>query len=76
MRAISIKLTEHQDRRLTALARRRRTNRSAVLRDALEEFEKRAPERSVTAAAADLVGCLRGPADLATAPKHMAGYGR
>jgi Arc/MetJ-type ribon-helix-helix transcriptional regulator len=76
MRAISIKLTDHLDRRLTAIARRRRSNRSAVLREALEAFEKRTPKESVTAAASDLVGSLRGPADLSISPKHMAGYGR
>ena len=76
MRAISIKLSEYLDRQLTALARRRRSNRSAVLREALEEFEKRSPKPSVTSAASDLVGCLRGPADLSASPKHMSGYGR
>jgi Arc/MetJ-type ribon-helix-helix transcriptional regulator len=75
MRAISIKLTEHLDRQLTALARRRHSNRSAVVRDALEAFAGRTAKPSVTEAAGDLVGSLRGPKDLSTAPRHMAGYG-
>lgn len=75
MRPISLKLPKALDRRLTELARRRKTNRSALLREAFEAFAKR-PINSVTAAAGDLVGSLEGPRDLASSPKHMSGYGR
>lgn len=76
MRAISIKLPDHLDRELTALAQQRHSNRSAVLREALEAFAGRGTAKpSVTEAAADLVGSLRGPKDLSTAARHMAGYG-
>ena len=75
MRAVSIKLPEDLDRRLTELARRRRTTRSALLREALEAYEKQ-PIQSVTSAAADLVGSLMGPHDMSISPEHMTGYGR
>jgi metal-responsive CopG/Arc/MetJ family transcriptional regulator len=74
MRVVSIKLPEELDEQLTEIARRRNASRSAILREALEAFA-RGSRRSVTQAAGDLVGSLRGPRDLATSPKHMAGYG-
>jgi metal-responsive CopG/Arc/MetJ family transcriptional regulator len=77
MRAISLKLPEELDQKLTTLARRRKSSRSAVMRQALEAFtEGVSGKSSVTAAAGDLVGSLRGPGDLATAAEHMAGYGK
>jgi len=74
MRVVSLKLPEDLDRELTRIARRRHASRSAVLREALESFA-RGSQRSVTAAAGDLVGSLRGPRDLSTNAKHLAGYG-
>ncbi len=77
MRAISLKLPDQLDQKITALARRRRSSRSAVMREALETFASNRPARSsVTAAAGDLVGSLNGPEDLATAPEHFAGLGK
>ena len=75
MRAISLKLPEDLDRRLTELAERRKTSRSALLREALETFAAQ-PARSVTSVAGELVGSLDGPPDLSTASRHLAGYGR
>jgi Arc/MetJ-type ribon-helix-helix transcriptional regulator len=75
MRSISLKLPEELDERITAIARRRRTNRSAVVREALQAFTEGRSAESVTAAAGNLVGSLHGPADLATAAKHLAGFG-
>ena len=76
MRAASFKLPAALDERLTTLARRRGTTRSAVVRDAIEALEDKAPGGSVTEAAGELVGALSGPRDLSTSPGHMAGYGR
>lgn len=77
MRPISIKLSAPLDQKLTAIARRRHTNRSTVMREALETYVAGRPGRaSVTAAAGDLVGSLHGPEDLATAARHLAGYGK
>ncbi len=77
MRAVSLKLPEHLDQKITAIARKRRSNRSAVMREALEAFTAgRSAKTSVTAAAGDLVGSLQGPDDLATAPEHFSGFGK
>jgi len=75
MRAISLKLPEDLDRRLTELAEQRKTTRSALLREALETFAVRSA-RSVTSVAGELVGSLDGPEDLSTSYRHLAGYGR
>ena len=69
-----MKLPENLDEQLTALAQRRNASRSAIMREALELLA-RGLGTSVTAAAADLVGSLRGPKDLSTAKKHLDGYG-
>jgi predicted transcriptional regulator len=75
MRAISLKLPDSLDRRLTELAEQRKTSRSALLRAALEAYANE-PARSVTALAEDLAGSLEGPKDLSSSPRHFEGYGR
>ncbi len=75
MRTVSFKLPLELDDALNELARRRRSSRSAVVREALEAL--RADSRhSVTALAGDLVGCVEGPGDLSTNPKYMDDFGR
>jgi predicted transcriptional regulator len=74
MRVVSLKLPDDLDKALTRMARKRRSSRSQVLRDALESYT-RGSAGSVSAAAGDLVGSLSGPRDLSTNPKHLAGYG-
>ncbi|HXT99058.1 MAG TPA: ribbon-helix-helix protein, CopG family [Polyangia bacterium] len=77
MRAISLKVPQQLDDKITALARRSRSNRSAVMREALEAFTaSRSAKLSVTAAAGDLVGSLKGPEDLSTSASRMADYGK
>ena len=75
MRTVSFKLPEHLDDALSDLARRRKSSRSALLREALEGLAT-GGRRSVTAAVDRLVGPLDGPTDLSTNPKHLAGYGK
>ena len=75
MRTVSFKLPENLDDALSHLARERRSSRSALVREAIESLAK-GKRRSVTALAADLVGSVDGPSDLATNPKHMLKYGR
>ncbi len=75
MRTVSFKLTEELDDALSELARERRSSRSALVREALESLAK-GKRRSFTALAADLVGCVEGPSDLASNRKHMMGYGK
>jgi hypothetical protein len=74
MRIASFKLPEDLDRTLTELAKARHTSRSALVREALEQFTA-TTTRSVTVMAGALVGCLEGPADLSTGAKHMEGFG-
>ena len=75
MRTVSFKLPEHLDDALSDLARRRKSSRSALVREALEGLAS-GGRRSVTAAVDALVGPLDGPTDLSTNPKHMADYGQ
>ena len=75
MRTVSFKLSERLDDALSALARRRKSSRSALVRDALEALAT-GKRRSVTAVVDELVESLEGPADLSTSPRHMSGYGK
>lgn len=75
MRVVSIKLPEELDEQLSAIARRRNASRSAILREALEAFARQ-PKHSVTDAAAELVGSLKGPRDLSSNSKNLEGYGK
>jgi hypothetical protein len=75
MRTVSFKLPEDLDRAVSDLARRRRSTRSAVVREALQALVT-APRVSATALAGDLVGSFEGPGDLSTNPKYMADFGK
>jgi predicted transcriptional regulator len=75
MRTASFKLPGHLVEALESLAQRRKTSRSALAREALERLVA-SPRRSFTAMAGELVGSVEGPADLATNPRHMRGFGR
>jgi predicted transcriptional regulator len=75
MRTVSFKLPERLDEVLSDLARRRKSSRSALVREALEALAT-GKRRSVTAVVDELVEPLEGPADLSTNRKHMAGYGK
>jgi len=77
MRTVSFKLPEKLDAALNDLARRRKSTRSALVREALEALAK-GKRPSVTAAVDELIGSLEGegPRDLSTNPKHLVGYGR
>lgn len=75
MRTVSVKLSERLDDALSDLARRRRSTRSALVREALEALAT-GRRRSVTTLVDELVGTLDGSVDLSTNPKHMTGYGK
>ena len=75
MRTVSIKLPEALDDAVTELAAQRQTNRSAVVREALIAYTAQR-QRSVTSLVDEIAGGFDGPADLASNPKHMAGYGK
>lgn len=79
MRTVSVKIPESLDNALTATARRRRTTRSALIREALEALMARGirPQPgSMAELAADLIGCVSGPGDLTTNPKYMKDFGK
>lgn len=79
MRTLSVKLPDGLDARLTAVARRRKTSKSRLVRKALEGV-LREPGQPKTGSALDLihdlVGCVAGPADLSVNKAHLKTFGR
>jgi len=79
MTTITCKVSEKLAAQLDALARSERCSKSDLVREALEERLK-TKRRSGSVSGYDLVkhlcGSLKGgPADLATNPAHMKGFG-
>lgn len=81
MKPRSLKLSQDLEKSLTTYATLRGTSASSVVREALEAYlvdaqsaALRQPE-SFSARAADLAGCVDGPADLSTNQAHLAAYG-
>jgi hypothetical protein len=79
MTTISLKVHDTLDSRLTEEAQRRRTSKSAVVRECVEKMLL-APRKDRAAScldlAGDLAGCLKGPRDIATNPKHLEDFGQ
>ena len=78
MKALSLKLPDALDAKLAAAARRRRTSKSAVVRDALEAFLGAKGVRSGSALdlVRDLAGCVEGPGDLSYNKAYLRDLGR
>jgi len=80
MRTISLKVSESLDVRLRAAARKRRTSKSAFVRNALEaalEQPRAGQERSVYDSIRHLAGCIKGgPRDISYNKKYMRGFGK
>lgn len=80
MKAITLKLPDTLDHRLTHFARQQKAgSKSAVVRQAIELYLNAAPrsaEPSAAVMAARWLGLLDGPADLSTHPKHLEDFGR
>ena len=79
MKTISLKLPESLAAELNTAASRRKTSKSALVREALEEFFKRGDGARIISfldLAGDLIGCVEGPADLSINKKYMEGYGK
>jgi Arc/MetJ-type ribon-helix-helix transcriptional regulator len=78
-RLVSLKLPEELDDEITALARRRGTTRSAIVRQALRMYAERGG-RDVKGTFAEKArrfrGCLAGPVDLSSNADHLDGYGK
>ena len=71
-----MKITDELDARISLIARQRRTTRSEVVRAALALVEI---EREKPLAMSDLIGhlagCVVGPEELSSDPRHMEGFG-
>ncbi len=79
MTTISLKVPDILDTRLAEEAQRRRTSKSALVRECVEKMLLR-PRKGGTAScldlAGDLAGCISGPRDIATNPKYLEDFGR
>jgi len=78
MKTLSLKVPDEVDARISAIAKRQRSNKSEVVRNALDAYlvqETTSLKGSVLELAGDLVGSLEGPADLSHHDEHMRGYG-
>ena len=78
MKTVTLKLPPEIDAALEAVSVRRRTSKSAVLREALEkELARERSRPTVFDLIQDSIGCIEsGVDDLATNPGHMEGYGQ
>jgi predicted transcriptional regulator len=79
MTTLTVKMPEMLSRRLRHEASERGMNRSALIRQSVEKMLDAADQPatgSCLSLAQDLAGCLDGPGDLATHPKHMKGFGQ
>ena len=77
MTTISLKVPEALDFRLAQMAEKRGSSKSELIRDALERMVTTTSARkcSCLSLAADLIGCVDGPADLSHNKKRMKGFG-
>ncbi len=79
MNTISLKVPGSLALRLENEARQRGLSKSAVIRDALEEYLQTTSAEnsgSALALAADLAGVLSGPEDLSFNKDHLRDFGR
>ncbi|NEX15195.1 MAG: hypothetical protein C1943_00820 [Halochromatium sp.] len=79
MKTLSLKLPEAVDNQISAIARQQRSNKSEVVRSALDAYladRSVSQQGSALDLAGDLVGTLEGPDDLSSESKYMQGYGQ
>ena len=79
MKTLSLKLPEPLDAKLTAAAKQRGTNKSVLIRDAIETYLSHSNEpleNSFLDLAKEFIGCVEGPKDLSFNKEYMKGYGR
>jgi hypothetical protein len=79
MKNVSFKLPDELNARLEQASKQRGAAKSDIVRDALEAYfsgQQNGARLSCLDLARDLAGSIDGPADLATNPKYMGGYGR
>jgi len=76
MPTVTVKFSAAEHARLKAVAARRRTSKSAVLRDAFARQADGLPTGSFYERAKHLIGVLDGPGNLSALSKTLPGYGR
>lgn len=76
MPTVTIKLSPAEHARLKAEATRRRTTKSAVLREAFAQRQSAAPAGSLYERAKHLIGSINGPGNLSARSKTLVGYGQ
>lgn len=80
MKALTLKLPDTLDHRLTHFARRQNgSSKSEIVRHAIEAYLNASPqsaEPSGAVMATKWLGLLKGPSDLSTNPKHLDAFGR
>lgn len=78
MNTISLKVPKALNAKLAVTAKRRGASKSAIIREAIEDyFARTASPLSVAELAKELIGCVDGgPPDLSYNKKHMKGYGK
>lgn len=77
MKTLSLKVLEALDLRLSRLVANTGVSKSDAIRAALEAYLEaagNAANGSVLDLAGDLTGCVKGPGDLSTHPRHMKTY--
>lgn len=79
MKTLSLKLPARLDAMLRAAMQKRRKAKSDLVREALENYladSGRIGAVSFAALTEDLAGTIKGPRDLSSNPRHLAGFGR
>ncbi len=76
MKTVSVKLPVPLAAWLTRQARELRRSKSALVRQALEQQRSSPGQGTCLDLMEDLCGCVRGPRDLSTNPKHLEGFGK
>ena len=76
MPTVTLKLQPDEYLLLEQEARRRGITKSAIMRDALKHAVRRDSQCSIADQMRDLIGSAEGPADFASNPKYLQGYGR
>jgi len=79
MTTLTLKISEEVDGELSRLARREGVSKSSLVREAVSALltrKRQTRKGSFLALAEDLAGCVEGPEDLASNPRHLDGYGR
>ncbi len=79
MKTLSLKLPDSLEAQLTEQANVTGRSKSELVREALIESFRKENDGGVGscfALARDLAGCVEGPPDLSSNPKHLRGYGR